>query len=128
MKVSVTLSAASFVAHNEIVTTPEEKVELAFSSTIYPLDALIISVREGAQGKQYRIKDGVVDITEFCQSAGLVEITAIYEVRGEAAKVWQIEPLIVKELAGSFVAVPELVAIRQEIETIKQALVEISKD
>lgn len=128
MTIKINLSAASFVAHNEIVTAPEEKVKLAFSSSIYPLDALIIIVRKGAQGKQYRIKDGVVDITEFCQSAGLVEITAIYEVRGEAAKVWQIEPLIVKELDGGFVAVPELVAIRGEIETIKQALVEISKD
>ena len=128
MKIKINLSADSFAKHHEIITNLEEKVEIAFSSSIYPLDALIISVREGAQGKQYRIKDGVVDITEFCQSAGLVEITAIYEVRGEAAKVWQIEPLVVKELDGGFVAVPELVAIRQEIETIKQALVEITKD
>ena len=128
MKIKVTLGAASFAAHNEIITVPEEKVEIAFSSPIYPLDSLIITARKGAEIKQYRLTDGVVDITELCKSAGLVEMTAILEARGNAAKVWQIEPLVVKELDGGFAVIPELVAMRQEIETIKKALVEITKE
>ena len=128
MKIKVTLGAASFAAHNEIVTVPEEKVEIAFSSPIYPLDNLIITARKGAEIKQYRLTDGAVDITELCESAGLVEMTAILEARGNAAKVWQIEPLVIKELDGGFAVIPELVAMRQDIETIKKALVEITKE
>lgn len=128
MKIKVTLGAASFAAHNEIITVPEEKVEIAFSSPIYPLDSLIITTRKGAEIKQYRLNEGAVDITELCNSAGLVEMTAILEARGNAAKVWQIEPLVVKELDGGFAVIPELVAMRQEIETIKKALVEITKE
>lgn len=128
MKINLVLCAASFVSHNEIVTVPEEKVEIAFSSPIYPLDSLIITARKGAEMKQYRPTESVVDITEFCKSAGLVEMTAILEARGTAAKVWQIEPLVIKELDGSFAVIPELVAMRQDIETIKKALVEITKE
>lgn len=128
MKINVTLSAASFAAHNEIITVPEEKVEIAFSSSIYPVDGLIINARKGGDLKRYRPIEGAVDITELCNSAGVVEITATLEARGEAAKVWQIEPLVVKELDGGFAVIPELVDLRQEIETIKQALVEITKD
>lgn len=128
MKIKVTLGAASFAAHNEIITVPEEKVEIAFSSPIYPLDSLIITARKGAAIKQYRLTDGEVDITELCKSAGLIEMTAILEARGNAAKVWQIEPLVVKELDGGFAVIPELVAMRQDIETIKKALVEITKE
>jgi hypothetical protein len=35
---------------------------------------------------------------------------------------------VVKELDGGFAVIPELVAMRQEIETIKKALVEITKE
>jgi hypothetical protein len=128
MKINVTLGAANFAAHNEIITVPEEKVEIAFSSPIYPLDSLIITARKGAEIKQYRLTDGAVDITELCKSAGLIEMTAILEARGHAAKVWQIEPLVIKELDGGFAVIPELVAMRQDIETIKKALVEITKE
>lgn len=128
MKIKVTLGAASFAKHHEIITVPEEKVEIAFSSPIYQTDGLIIHVRKDNALKAFKATDGAVDITEFCKSAGLVEMTATLEARGKAAKVWQIEPLVVTEIADGFAVVPELVAIRKEVETIKQALVEITKD
>lgn len=128
MTIKINLSANSFATHNEIITNLEEKVEIAFSSPIYQTDGLIIHVRKDNVLKPIKAKDGVVDVTEFCKSAGLVEMTATLEARGKAAKVWQIEPLVVTELPDGFAVVPELEAMRKEIETIKQALVEITKD
>ncbi len=128
MTIKINLSADSFAKHHEIITTLEEKVEITFSSPIYQTDGLIIHVRKDNALKAFKATGGVVDSTEFCKSAGLVEMTATLEARGKAAKVWQIEPLVVKELDGGFAVIPELVAMRQDIETIKKALVEITKE
>lgn len=127
MEIEICLGSASFASHQAIVTVPEEKVILAFSSLVYPTEHLIVTVRKSESEKYFRCKDGKVDITEFCDTAGLIEITAILETRGHSAKIWQIEPLIVKELFGSFDTIPELVAIRQELETVKKALIEITE-
>lgn len=127
MQIKVLLLADSFSPHHEIVTLPEEKVEIAFSSPIYPTDCLVVSVRKGDTVKPYKPKCGIVDVTDFCASAGLVEITATLTVRGEAAKVWQIEPLIVKEINGGFAPVPQIVALESRVSTLEKALVELTK-
>lgn len=128
MQLNFILTAGAFVPHNEIITAPEEKVELTFSSPIYPTDGLIISVRKGSDERQYKPKDGEpVDITELCRSAGVVEITASIATRGRVAKVWQIEPLLIKETPCGFEPVPQITALEERVATLEQALVELTK-
>lgn len=127
MTVELLLTANELVKHNAIITIPEEKVELAFSSPIYPVDHLVVSIRKGAEITQIRTNGKPVDITEQCTSAGLVEITATLEARGVAAKVWQIEPIVVKEIGGNFIAVPQIVELEARVATLEKAIVELTK-
>lgn len=126
MKFEFILAATECVAHNAIVTLPVGVVELAFTSPIYPIDSLIITARHGDRVKNYRPVNGVVDITELCDRAGLVEIVATLEARGVAAKTWQIAPLVVKEIDGKFEPIPYIVELEKRVTTLEKALVELT--
>lgn len=132
MNINLNLTANEYVRHGEIITLPVDNVTLCFS-TPYAVDELILTVTppefEGVtKPTQIRAdKDKKADITPFFTRAGKLDITATMVIRGNPVKVWQIEPFIVKEVSGHFVAIPELESLKSELETVKKAIAEIVK-
>lgn len=121
------LTPSSFVKHGDIVTLPEDEVIVRFKSNIYLLDELLVTVIGGGKKKQYKTKTLDVDITEFCNKAGAVTITASIISGGQAIKTWSLEPIRIVEVAGNYEPLPELEDMRAEIETVKQAIAELAK-
>lgn len=127
MTLDYVLNASSFVRHFDTITLPEDIVVIRFKSNTYMLDELLVTVEGGGIVKQYKTKSLEVDITEHCKQAGAVKITASIIVSGEAVKTWSIEPIRIKEVRGQYEALPELEALRTEVDTIKMALAELVK-
>lgn len=131
MIIKLNLTANEYVRHGEIITLPAESVILAFS-TPYAIDELVLTVTPPVfngvtEPKQIKVKDGIADVTEFFNSAGTVDVTATLTIRGVPVKIWKIEPFIVKEVSGQYVAIPELEYLKSELETVKKAIAEIVK-
>jgi hypothetical protein len=87
---------------------------------------LVLTVAKGEKVKQYKVKKDPVDITEFFTEAGEVSACLSLSVRGEVARVWQIEPFCAKEIPNGIEVVPEVEALKGEIKQLKQALYEIN--
>ena len=99
-----------------------ETISLDFSSIVYPLDSLIVTVRNGSLKKSFKPRGKSIDISEFCSHAGSVEIESSLTVNCEVVKTWRIEPLILCEIEHTFMAIPEIEAIKDEIALIKSAI------
>ena len=132
MTINLTLSANEYVSHGEVVTLPSDNITLCFS-TPYAVDELILTVTPPTYNgvtkpEQLRVgADRTADLTKYFTHAGTVNITATMVVRGVPVKIWQVEPFIVKEVRGHYVAIPELEYLKGELETVKKAIAEIVK-
>lgn len=126
MVIEFTLTHTNYLKHNEVVTIPEDKVELAFVKTHLSIGELILSVMKGTKMKQYKVKDEPVDITEFFTEAGEVNACLSLAVRGEVARTWQIEPFCAREIPAGIEVVPEVEHLKEEVATLKRAIVELN--
>lgn len=126
MQIILNLTTTNYLKHNEVITLPEDKVELLFKQTAYSVGDLVLTVAKGEKVKQYKVKKDPVDITEFFTEAGEVSACLSLSVRGEVARVWQIEPFCAKEIPNGIEVVPEVEALKGEIKQLKQALYEIN--
>lgn len=126
MIITLNLTVTNYLKHNEVVTLPEDSVELLFKQTAYSVGDLVLTVAKGEKVKQYKVKKDPVDITEFFTEAGEVSACLSLSVRGEVARVWQIEPFCAKEIPNGIEVVPEVEALKGEIKQLKQALYEIN--
>lgn len=127
MNINLNLTVNEYVRHGEIISLPVDKILLSFSSQ-YVLNELILTVKTADKVYQIRADaEHKADVTAFFTRAGTVDITVSMVIKGVVVKVWQIEPFIVKEISGKYVAIPELEYLKGEISTIKQALAEIVK-
>ena len=128
MIIDFTLLHTQYLTHNEIITLPEETVELKFNRTIYSAGELILTVVKGeSMAKQYKVpNDGTVDITEFFKEAGEVSACLSLAVRGEVARVWQIEPFCAREIPNGIEVLPEVEHLKEEVATLKRAIVELN--
>lgn len=127
MVINFKLIHTNYLRHNEIITLPEDKVELAFTKTHLSVGELVLSVMKGTKVKQYKVKDDPVDITEFFTEAGEVNACVSLTVRGEVARTWQIEAFCAKEIPNGIEVVPEVEKIKEDVAVIKQAITEIHK-
>ena len=126
MVINFKLIHTNYLRHNEIITLPEDKVELSFTKTHLSVGELVLSVMKGTKVKQYKVKDDPVDITEFTE-AGEVNACVSLTVRGEVARTWQIEPFCAREIPAGIEVVPEVEKIKEDVAVIKQAITEIHK-
>jgi hypothetical protein len=126
MIITLNLGASNYLKHNEVITIPEDGVELLFEQTAYSVGVLVLTVAKGEKVKQYRVNKAPINISEFFTEAGEVSACLSLSVRGEVARVWQIEPFCAKEIPNGIKVVPEVEALKGEIKHLKQALYEIS--
>ena len=125
MIITVDLKGQSPARITDTVILPEEEVILSFTSAIYSLGELLISVKKDNVVKKYKTKDKLVDISEFCTSAGCVDIEVSLMVGSDAVKDWRVEPLLIKEINHSFAPIPEIEQMREELATMKSAIKEL---
>lgn len=127
MIIDFTLTTSTYLKHNEVITLPDT-VELHFNRTVFSAGELILTVVKGeTMGKQYKVpKEGTVDITEFFGEAGEVSASLSLAVRGEVARVWQIEPFCAREIPNGIEVLPEVEHLKEEVATLKRAIVELN--
>lgn len=124
MKITLYLTADKYLRHNEIITLPEELVELDIKRTMHSVGTLILSIKSSIGEKQYKLSDSPIDVTKFFLSPGEVNACVSLVIRGEVARTWQIEPFCVKEIPGGFEAIPEIEALKARIRILEKAVAE----
>ena len=126
MVIEFHLTVTNYLKHNEIITLPEDKVELLFKQTAYSVGELVLSVKKGDKSKQYKVRTEPVDISEFFTEAGEVTACLTLAVRGEVARTWQIEPFCAREVPDGIEVVPEVEALKDTVDKLTHAIVELN--
>ncbi len=126
MTVNLTLGGNEYVAHHTVVTAPEEKVELSFSSVCFAITELVVSVETSDGLYHYKTSAGSVDISRHCRRAGEVKLSCSLVVRGEVLKTWRIESLLVKEVPGGMLVISELEDFKNRMARMEAALLELA--
>ena len=123
MILSVNLTAKTFasLAENKILL-PEKEVLVQFSSTVYKLGTLIVTVRNGNDCKRYKTIGEPINITPLCQKAGAIEMHIEQVIRFETVKSWTTEQLILVETDHGFEAIPEIQVIKNDLKAFKQSV------
>lgn len=124
MVIKLHLGADKYLRHNQIITIPEDKVEIQLARTALSFGELLLSVRNGEGEKQYKPSDTSVDITDMCQIPGRVDACVSLLVKGEVARTWQVEPFCIKRIPGGYEAIPEIEELKEKIRTLEKAVVE----
>ena len=128
MIIELTLNSSNFLRHNKIVELPEDRVELLFNATAFSVGTLVLTVKSHETEKQYKISPLIpIDVSEHFTTAGEVNAAVSLSVRGNVARTWQIEPFCVRKIPNGFEAIPEIIEMREELETVKKALSELVK-
>lgn len=125
MECKVSLGANKFVSIRERFMAGE-KTTLAFESSEYPLGELHATITDGTFAKRHIVKDKVLDITEYCKKARVLEIKVDLILNGTAAKTWLLEPLVIRENGGGYELIPEVALLRKEIRTMKKIIRELN--
>lgn len=121
MLITLPLNSNSTVLHREVITLPET-VELAFTSLVYSIGEVVVTIN-GKQYKTYGNKP--IDVSEHFTKAGEVEAMVSLVARGEVAKTWAIEKFIVKEVDGVYKAIPEIEALKNRVALLEKASQEL---
>lgn len=108
------------------ILLPEE-VSLEFRSDTYDLKNLLVTIRKGNEERQYKPNGKPIDISDLCKTAGLVEIEASLIANLQPVKTWRVESLLLVEVKGGFEAIPEIEALREEINLVKSAIRDLAK-
>ena len=127
MLIEFTLYADRFLSHNEIIELPEDIVELSFHKTAHSFGTLTLTLENGEGEKQYKIGNSPIDVTEMFTIAGEVKATVTLSVRGKKARDWQIEPFLIRKIEDGFEAVPEVIALKEKVNTLELAVTELFK-
>ncbi len=121
MIITLPLNAAPIVLHREAITLPET-VELSFTSCIYALGELVVTIG----GEQYKTHgDKPIDVSAHFTKAGEVEIMVSLIARGDVVKTWAVEPFIVKEVDGTYKAIPEIENLKERVVLLEKASQEL---
>ena len=125
MKITLRLSNADTIFHKEIITLPEDKIEVVVDNNPYLQGELILSLKNGDTEKQYKVGKEPVDIREMFNDAGEVCGALTLLIRGKVAKVWQVEPLCAIVTPSGIELIPEIEYLKARVSTLERALVEL---
>lgn len=125
MERKITLGSEQFIGMRDKIIAGTH-VDLVFESIEYPIDELRVTVSNGAMARRHDVKNGKLDITQYCVKASIVEVVVELILRGSVAKKWVLEPFVVRENGGAYVLIPEFTLLRREHKMIKKALKEMN--
>ena len=123
MIINVKLTSNNLVTLGESkILLPEDEVLIQFTSDVYKLGTLIVSVRNGTNRKTYKTMGTPIDITPLCKYAGAIEIQISHIIKFEPVKSWRTEPLILIETDHGFEAIPQIEALKSDFNTFTEAV------
>ena len=115
-------------AHNLVgldlkeILLPEQELNLKFSSSLYNLDVLLVTVKNGEKKvKKKLVFPFEIDISELL-FAGTIEAEISLISNNEAVKTWRLQPLHIKEIEHQFKEIPELVRLNGAILEMNEKL------
>ena len=115
-------------AHNLVgldfkeILLPEQELKLKFSSSLYNLDVLLVTAKNGEKKvKKKLVFPFEIDISELL-FAGTIEAEISLISNNEAVKTWRLQPLHIKEIEHQFKEIPELVRLNGAILEINEKL------
>lgn len=123
MLINVNLTSKNLATLGESkMLLPEYEVLIQFTSNVYKLGTLIVTVRNGNNCKLYKTIGEPINITPLCQKAGAIEMHIEQIIKFETVKSWTAEPLILVETDHGFEAIPEIQVIKNDLKTFKQSV------
>ena len=108
------------------VTIAGESNVITFESNAYRLDKLEVIASNGDKQKTYTVTNKAIDITDLCGKACVIEFAIALIAKGRAIKTWDVEPLVVREVDGTFNLLPEIAAIREDVALLKSIAIELN--
>lgn len=127
MTININLTSRSLAKIDERkIILPENEVFIHFTSSLYSLGTLVVTVKNSEFKKQYKTTGEPIDISVLCTRAGTVEIEVSMVINCEPVKTWRIEPLILCEINHKFEAIPEIEQLKLEINNVKAAIKEVA--
>ena len=127
MIINIDLKSKKLVEIGERKILLPENVCLQFTSSVYRLGTLIVSVSNGNEVKKYKATGEPIDITPLCKQAGEVKIEVSHVIDCTPVQTWHVESLLLCEINHELQAIPEIEALKAEIEKMKAALRELAQ-
>ena len=116
------------------IVAENDFLELKFSSEVYSIDNIIVTIKNGKKQSNFRLIDGVLKVPNEFIFAGELEITVNLIAKNEVAKIWSCEKILIKEIENGYNAVEYATDIenaiseqKKEIESISQKINELTK-
>lgn len=104
------------------IVLPEEKLTFSFSSSIYCINTLHVSARNGEREIVKKlVKPFDIDLSELL-FPGIIECEVSLLCGSEVVKTWMVQDLLVKEVLHKYEVVPEIEAIRGAVKEISEIL------
>lgn len=126
MEFKLALDVKKFVRIPDVLIAGEKNV-IVLESNLYKLGTLAIVIKNEHKEDSYVLENKQqIDITEFCKKACKIEIKVELIMSGRTVKIWYLEPLIVREIDKGFELIPELVAMRNDIATMKKVIAQLN--
>lgn len=125
INVDLTQTTLAMADITEPIVLPEDELILNFSSNIYNVKSLIVTVKNSEKKQQYKLKNcEPLDISAFLFGGILqIEISAI--LKGHVIKTWRIPDIFIKEVEHKFGLIPEIAEINRKFDELYKALKEI---
>ena len=126
MEFKLALNEKKFVRIPDVLIAGEKNV-IVLESNLYKLGTLGVVIKNEHKEDSYVLENRqLIDITEFCKKACKIEIKVELIMSGRTVKIWYLEPLIVREIDKGFELIPELVAMRNDIATMKKGISQLN--
>ena len=127
METKIVLDARRFVRIPDTLVAGQTMI-LSFESSIYELGMLGVSITNGVKkGTLVLEGDNKVDITEYLDRAGKVDITVELIAKGVVVKKWQLDSIVVREVEQDLEIVPMVVDFEKRLARMEDIIIEFNQ-
>jgi len=118
-KIKLIMSLGRLSDREPFIIADNEALTLTFESE-YPLSDLIISLKNGDMVKQYKCSGNSFTVPKDTCKSGELIVTVSLLKKGEVIKVWNIAPIIIKEVPAGFEAYEAIHAIVKRLNELTE--------
>ncbi len=91
------------------------------------LDNVFVTAQNGNRTVVFGLADGVAVLPNSLKIPGALRLIFQKIVDGVTLHTWQVEPILLKDISGTFTAIPQITALEAQVTALTEAVGELKK-
>ena len=107
----------------DVPITDEMSIAATCDSVI--LDNVYVTLQNNGKTVVCELVDGSAQVPETLKNPGVLKLCFQKIVNGRTLHTWSIPPILLKDVSGTFTAIPQITALEDQVQALTEAVAEL---